>query len=259
MILIFSDFADYNTNQLIDWLRYYNCKFKRINLQEENSNNLELIINNEAISLILKLANGDVINLSESKYIYSRGIGFKEPITNKPKDLPSNIFDVYINQEFSSLTNYFYRLSNKKSIGCFVGQEHSKLIQLETAKNVGLSIGNSIILNNKEKLIDYYKNKKLITKAIYENIGIQYDNRIWVQRVQKINQKNIPDNFFSSLFQLEIEKEYEIRIFFLDKTCYSIAFNSKSSNIDMRDNYDISHYEPYILPIQIENKIIEFM
>ena len=69
----------------------------------------------------------------------------------------------------------------------------------------------------------------------------------------------LPDEFYSSFFQYEIDKEYEIRIFYLDEKCYSISFHSNSSNVDMRDNYSISHYEPYKLPVSIEVKIVSFM
>ena len=80
-----------------------------------------------------------------------------------------------------------------------------------------------------------------------------------MQRVQRVDYDKVEESFFPSFFQNEVDKEYELRVFYLDGLCYSICFKSSSSNIDMRDNYSISEYEPYKLPNIIEEKIIKFM
>ena len=75
---------------------------------------------------------------------------------------------------------------------------------------------------------------------------------------------NIPTKFSPSLFQGYIEKEYELRIFFLDDSFYSMVIFSQSNEktkIDFR-NYDIEKPNrvcPYSLPKKIERKITKLM
>jgi hypothetical protein len=127
-------------------------------------------------------------------------------------------------------------------------------------REVGLAIGDTFITNNKSNLIEHYKNNKVITKAIEDNIAVNHQNRLIIQRVQRVDYNEIEDLFFPSLFQNEIDKDIEIRIFYLDKKCYSISFKPSSlDNIDMRDNYAKSEYDKFKLPNEIEGKIIKLM
>jgi glutathione synthase/RimK-type ligase-like ATP-grasp enzyme len=161
--------------------------------------------------------------------------------------------------EFSSLTKFFYSEVNKKSFSCFYNDSHLKLLQLNHAKQAGLSICNTLITNNKSSIKNYYKESNTITKAIEDNIGTEHNDRLIVQRVQRLDYDKMEESFFPSLFQNEIDKLYELRVFYLDGMCYSICFKSSSNNVDMRDNYSISEYEPYKFPNEIEDKIIKFM
>lgn len=259
MIVLFSYDGDANTNYLIDWLKFYKCRFLRIDLSKEDSKNIEIQLSDDLVSIQLKLSTGETIDLSSCSYFYTRGNGFNLQNAVKPEHIPNVVFEKYLNMEFNAFTHFFYREVNKKSIGCFRNENHTKLLQLKYAQSVGLSVGKSIIVNNKSKLLEAVSNEKIITKAIQENIAIDFEDRLMVQRVQRINKDLLPDEFYSSFFQSEIDKEYEIRTFYLDEKCYSICFHSDTSNIDMRDNYSIAHYEPYNLPDVIESKIIQFM
>ena len=75
---------------------------------------------------------------------------------------------------------------------------------------------------------------------------------------------NIPSDFFPTLFQNEIEKAFEIRVFYLAGTCYSMAIFSQSNaktTVDYR-NYDFTKPNrniPYKLPKEIECRIVDFM
>ncbi|MDY0281515.1 MAG: hypothetical protein RBR35_13255, partial [Salinivirgaceae bacterium] len=143
--------------------------------------------------------------------------------------------------------------------GCFPNRGHSKLNQIHCALEVGLQIPEFFITNSKAQITQKQVSKPLITKAIENNIGTNHAERLIVQRVQKVDFHSLEDTFFPSLFQEEIDKEFEIRVFFLAGKCYSIRFRSASPNIDMRDNYSVSEYEPFSLPADLEKKIAEFM
>jgi hypothetical protein len=259
MIILFSFEGDVNTNYVIDWFTYYNCQFKRVDLNKEDFRNIKVFISDNLTTIQLKLFSGEIIDFSECDYFYVRGAGFNQPATKNTTDLPDEVFNQYMVNEFHSLTKFFYSEVNKKSVGCFYNDSHLKLLQLNHARQVGLSICNTLITNNKHNIQNYFNESRIITKAIEDNIGIEHNDRLIVQRVQRVNYKNIEESFFPSLFQNEIDKEYELRIFYLDGKCYTICFKSASDDIDMRDNYSISEYEPYKLPNAIEEKIIKFM
>lgn len=259
MIVLFSYEGDKNTNYLIEWLKVYKCQYKRIHLDEEDFRNIKLSISNDSINIILKLSTGEIIDFSDCDYFFVRGMEFKQPEIQNTTGLPDPVFNKYLTKEFNSLTKFFYTEVNKKSVGSFYNDSHIKLLQLRSAREVGLSINNTLITNNKKELRSVFNNDKLITKAIEDNIGTEYNNKLIIQRVQKVVYDDLEDRFFPSLFQNEIDKEYEIRVFYLDSNCYSIRYKSDSNNVDMRDNYDLSEYEPYKLPSSIEDKVTLLM
>ena len=72
------------------------------------------------------------------------------------------------------------------------------------------------------------------------------------------------DSFFPSLFQEQIQKKYELRIFYIDKRFFSMAIFSQSNKKTLTDfrNYDFekpNRNVPYKLPKHIEEKLILIM
>jgi glutathione synthase/RimK-type ligase-like ATP-grasp enzyme len=75
---------------------------------------------------------------------------------------------------------------------------------------------------------------------------------------------NFPSNFYPTLFQEYLEKEYELRIFYCFGKLYSMAIfsqNDKQTEIDFRQyNYDKPNRNvPYKLPKLISQKIVKLM
>lgn len=69
---------------------------------------------------------------------------------------------------------------------------------------------------------------------------------------------------FPSLLQQNIDKKYELRIFYLNEKCYSMAIfsqNDEQTKVDFRNyNWDKPNRNvPYTLPNKIKNKLIIFM
>lgn len=142
--------------------------------------------------------------------------------------------------------------------------EINKISVLKLAKSQGLDIPKTYIVNSKNQLLDIQKKeKKLITKPIYEGLGFYDEKGVYITHTQKVDIPKI-ENFSPSLFQEEIEKEFEIRIFYLDKCMYSMAIFSgknKKTKVDFR-NYDFfnpNRYVPFILPGSIKAKLINLM
>lgn len=134
----------------------------------------------------------------------------------------------------------------------------NKIDILNLAVEVGLKIPDTIIANN----FDRIRTNDYITKPLDNGTSFIHDNRkytIFTTIISKINRKFIP-----SLIQEKIEKKYEIRTFYLDGECYSMAIfsqNDKQTQVDFRQyNYSKPNRNiPYKLPLEIEEKLKKLM
>ncbi len=259
MIILFSHNGDRNTNHLIDWLEHFGCIYERINLPDEDFHNISVTANDD-FQIALTLKSGRKLKLSDIDFFFVRGRGFERNFSCSDSRFPSKVLDGFLKQEYSALVTTFYAQVNLKAIGCFAySPKLNKLNQLNLALKVGLSIPPFAIDKCISNKVHEVAGDKLIVKAIEKNLGIDHDEKIFVQRVQRLEKDKTKNRFFPTFFQQEIIKDYEIRIFYLDGEFYSIKFGSESVKVDMRENYSESWYEPYELPKRIKIKITELM
>ena len=261
MIVFFSFNGDTMSNQIIDWLNYYGIKFIRVHLHNEDYYNINIIYQKDKISITLKLNNDEIIDFDKIDYFVIRGIGFNFHIEKENFTLlPDVLLQQYIKNEYDSFVNLLYKEANKKSIGCFyTDHDFDKLTQLKIALECELKIPKSMITSSKSQIEKTYSSKPIITKAIYDNVATEYDENLYVQRVQRIDISSTENVFFPSFIQSEIDKKYEIRSFYLDGKFYSISIFSSALNVDSRDNYTESYYAAYRLPEEIETKLKKMM
>ncbi|MBQ9469576.1 MAG: hypothetical protein IJU72_01340, partial [Bacteroidales bacterium] len=134
------------------------------------------------------------------------------------------------------------------------------LSQLALAIEVGLPVCTTLITNSSVDVQEQFGRVGLITKAIEDNVGTIYRNRLVGQRVQRIDAYSIEDEFFPSLFQPEVEKDFEVRTFYLAGRTYSIRFKAPNTeSVDMRDSYGVMDYEAYVLDHSIQAKVKRLM
>jgi ATP-GRASP peptide maturase of grasp-with-spasm system len=139
---------------------------------------------------------------------------------------------------------------------------------LIAAKKVGMEIPDTIITTAKEDLIIFKaKYDRIISKSISDMVELGNNADIYDTMTIEISEEIIKKTnsiFFPSLFQELIEKEYEIRSFYLDGEFYSMAIfsqNDKKTEIDFR-NYNSKNPNrtiPYKLPDEIEDKLRNLM
>ena len=261
MIGLLSYNGDSNTNRLIEWLAYYKCDFVRVNIDDEDFRNIRVHIDRGHVATSLKLKNGSWFNLSEFAYFYTRGKCFKKlPRVKNTTAMPTAVFNRYMQNEYDSLTKFFYAEVNRRSVGIFYTDAHIKLSQLALAIEVGLPVCATLITNNRMDVQEQFGSNCLITKAIEDNVGTIYRNRLVGQRVQRIDAYSIEDEFFPSLFQPEVEKDFEVRTFYLAGRTYSIRFKAPNTeSVDMRDSYGVMDYEAYVLDHSIQAKVKRLM
>ena len=112
------------------------------------------------------------------------------------------------------------------------------------------------------------ENKTCITKPIHNMERLVINNNTFLQYTSKIKPSNLRNdsniNYYPLKIQKEIEKTYEIRVFYLHKELYSMAIfsqNDKQTETDFRQyNYkNPNRTVPIKLDKKTEKKIVNFM
>lgn len=267
MILIVSQYSDFATTQVIDWLLFYGKRFIRIN---GDSDYKFIRISDDQI-LIEK--GGEYWDLLKcNKYWYRRdGISSLQLNTNLGKIFQSDLLQCMKNSivnEVKTLKTHIYtKIETKignRCIGRFATRSMNKLDILDEARKIGLLVPSSIILTSKKQLEDLLKKENVITKAVSESIYDSDENCRYISFTTSISSEklsSVPLKFMASLFQKNIEKKYELRIFYLKRKFYtSVVFSQENSDggTDCRRNQH-SRYLPYQLPSGIERKLHKLM
>lgn len=250
MLLIISKHIDDFVNQVIDCLEE-----DYIRLGDLDNFSIEKIELSENFSFIIKDQYHKLYDLSKISAIWFNGC--IDPFVNSP----------YENISFTNLFNTFVNFAKVKKIGKLSNEiEINKLDVLIEAKNVGFLIPETLILNNKKELVNFYnkfKNKNgIISKRIVDNQHyFKFDNYIYnfnltFEITPEIINK-VPANFSISLFQEKIVPEFEIRVVFLNNTFYAMSVHNLSNSTDYRTNFDTNNLRmtPFNLPKNIQNKL----
>jgi len=173
--------------------------------------------------------------------------------------------------EFNGLHSYlFYTIDRPKWLNDPITEDNlNKLQVLTLAGKYGINIPFTEVLTTKAAithLLDEYP--ELIVKPVSECIfledasGGQY--KMLTKTINKANLHLVPEQFFPSLVQEKVIKKFEIRTFYLDGECYSMAIFSQSNGKTKEDfrNYDNQRPNrtvPYKLPADLELKLDQLM
>ncbi len=139
---------------------------------------------------------------------------------------------------------------------------------MRVAQDCGLVTPDTLITNSKKELrIFATQYPGIVCKNISEVATFFYSKQFFITYTSIVTKESIdklPERFFLSIFQENIEKEFEIRTFYLDKKLYSMAIFSAGdpqTNVDFRvyNGKKPNRTVPFKLPGEIETKIIAFM
>lgn len=262
MIVILSYPGDQIANDVMDWLRAYGSNAKRINLEEEDYRSLSVTINEGTTDVQLQLKDGSVLKVQDVSVFFFRGGLLREHTEDYSQEgLSQRLIRTHLAYEFKTLTQFFYSEISKKCLGNPMNYPLNKLQQLKTAVACGLQIPSTLIRNSRKELMEHIEDPSsfLITKSIQENVLIQdSDLNHFDLKVHRIQPSALPERFFPSLFQKQVEKEKEIRTFYLDGKFYSLAMLKackQSEMVDYRVATDKLRCCSYKLPVEIENKL----
>ena len=148
-------------------------------------------------------------------------------------------------------------------IGTYQTGNMNKIKVIFEASKLGLKIPKTIITSRKNDIVNYF-DSTFITKGIAGVFIPTIAEEGYITYTEQINISNINSTFFPSLFQENIVKEADIRVFYLYGKFYSMAIRSQENpqtNIDFRkyDRIKPNRCVPFNLPEDIMNKLNALM
>jgi len=268
MILIISMDMDQTTDQVIDWLRYWDLPYIRINITD-------IVEYNEGIKWSL---SSDILEIGEKKidlkrikvgWVRKLGYFSSLGITKDLEKLNSYSLKRYIQNEVLAFKAVILKDDTIKWLCHPDAISISKLKILSEAKKLDINIPDTYIINNRKDLVQLFNDldRKVIFKSIRDTAQIKIDKSSYFPLTCSLSMEiisSLPERFFPSLIQEEIEKDFEIRTFYLDGKFYSAAIFSQLDNQTKTDfrNYNFkrpNRIVPYTLPTEIEKKLHELM
>ncbi|EFK57407.1 grasp-with-spasm system ATP-grasp peptide maturase [Sphingobacterium spiritivorum] len=247
MILIISKNNEITTTAVIKWLRALHKPFIRIHEDEVFE------IHTSKKRIVLKSQRNQFFLDEISAVWYRRGgIAFNELRYH------NQAIDRYMFEVQHWLTDYVIQtLEEKKHLNKQSNSHVNKLLVLEKAKEAGLDVPEYFLAEDMEDVIAHQTIVKPISGTpIIDDIQ---ENQSGIMYTSLIEQKK-ESGFFISFFQEKIEKDFEVRSFFLNGKIYSTAIISQNDEKTRIDHRRYNTQTPnrnvrYKLPAEVEQKI----
>ncbi|MDP2423901.1 MAG: grasp-with-spasm system ATP-grasp peptide maturase [Bacteroidales bacterium] len=258
---------DYTTYKVIEWLKYYNVDYYTITPHDIINISINVHCNSVFLSINHKtLCLDDITGYWFRRGLFSVKMDKKCPYYKPDKEFVISSYH-YSSLEKNTILQYLhYLLSEKKSLNSFLFSNVNKLIVLYEAKKHGLNVPKHLLTDSKKELELFYKdcNGNIISKVCSPSGGFETKNYAIYAYTELIDKKfinNMNNSFFTSYFQANINKRFEIRTFLLNSKFYSMAIfsqESKKTSIDFRkySKEMPNRYIPFILPDTIEKKLL---
>ena len=266
MIFIKSIKKDSSTIDVLEWLDYYKIDYCVLEDSPYDIDYFFFDSSNQRESYIefsdKKLKISDI-----DSFWYRRSYRIEKDLIETPDEIiNTNDFKNYVLNEINCFNDFFYNqfVENTKNINTPNKGNVNRLLVFEKAKEVDLKIPQFIVTNKKFEIEKFLKKyKKVVLKPLSNVVRIEKKNGSFLQYTKLVNKKILSDfneKISPTLFQQYIEKEFEIRSFFIEEKFYSMAMftqNDKQMSVDFRKyNYkNPTRTIPFKLPLEIENKL----
>jgi len=165
--------------------------------------------------------------------------------------------------EFNATMEYFcsYLKFENKIIGYCSQLSNNKLYQLTIAKKNGFQIPETLVTNLNEELQEFKRNNSLVSKAIQGVFLKKKDTNYVTNYTRKVLANEETDKTMLRLFQSEIPKALELRVFVIFDSVFCVASTSTEfdEEIDIRvlmAQRRVEYFE-YQLPQSMKDKLID--
>lgn len=260
MILCITHSRDfYNIDLFFEYLTSKNIPYFRLNSDKLNHAQ-KISISQNSFELIDEF--GNTLKSEDVKSVWHR----KSWRIETPEELDEEYKKIFI-KEYSTLRyNLFTALEHLPWINPFEIEnkiDGNKILQLKIAEKKGLIVPKTLFSNDAEAITTFfytYGSGKMVAKlhgVISKSMG--GENLLSTQIIDEDSLENIADiQYCPMIFQPYIEKEYELRIIYLDGEFFTGKINN-SENTDWRiakGNYFWSEYD---LPENIKSGLTGMM
>lgn len=263
-ILIITEECDSSVNSVMDWIFSYGENVIRLSVRDFFSH-----------FMVSKSLPGDfLIRIRDEKSSFEiKSIWFRMDTSNDymrflfPEEFSMTHFlelRKYLYKEVVSAKQIFFNENKIRCLSNYNAINLNKVEVLFSAQKIGLTVPKTIVTNNRKDVMDFYReisDEKIICKSIGENLSLYTSDEFHLyQPILELGEKEIgtlPEIFFPSMFQELIQKEYDLRIVYLDGMCYSTSIHS--GLLDFREDYEQLSYNTVKLPRDISLKIDNLM
>lgn len=271
--MILGESCDKSTDLVCLWLKHWNIPFLRLN--EENGINpvIEIEYEDAGIKTFIH-KDGIRYNLNGiQKTWFRRGYFTFRHIADIPtlSHETNDSIEEHLSNEGKTLEKFlYYYLSNGIAINHPDNYNYNKLIALREAQKVGLKIPQTILSVCPDEIRKFLNQQgSCISKSIQDMMGLKTNNdyTFFTGKTVRVEKDEIcSKGHWYSLFQKEIKKKYELRIFYFMGKMFTMAIFSqmdKDSELDFR-NVDVNgnhpnRMVPFNLPKKAANKIHKLM
>ncbi len=258
MILILTSEEDRTSGQIIEWLDFFSADYLRFS-SNSKVKLIDIELNSDRIEILISIDSREVC-LSDVNVFWYRRSHFV------PEYDIVDVFESKINIEFKKhllseadfITRFILDYLKSKNINHPDEIRLNKLSVLSKAKELGINFPDSRIVTKKKDLVDFYNlhNKDIITKNITQGVFISLNESFrpaLTMPVTDIIIADMSDTFFPTLVQKNIEKSFELRVFYINKTFYSSAIFSQKDEATKYDFRNYNHEKPNrVIPFQMD-------
>ncbi|MBS1941499.1 MAG: grasp-with-spasm system ATP-grasp peptide maturase [Bacteroidetes bacterium] len=255
MIVIVSNNDDQSTNEVIDWLYHYGVEFVRIN-EGDLVASYSVSLSIEGLVYDFKIPSLDIHFKPPLTIWYRRG-GFStgrwtppllEPMSRKEQQsLQDQVMWEWKTAEHALTSTVFNGMLNSP-----LDNGINKFLVLKSAHAVGLDIPETLITTNRHE-VEAFKRKhgRIITKNLAPGVFVEVKNAAYIGFTEECSWRfirSLPRIFPPSLFQRMVPKWIELRVFYLDGTCYASAIFSQQDRTTKVDFRNYNHARPNRTP-----------
>jgi ATP-GRASP peptide maturase of grasp-with-spasm system len=270
--------VEITTEEVIDWLRSWKVPFIRINGSDIDSRGGPLIsISNTGVKNRLTAddetaATDEIRVVWYRRWAYGNSYRSADLFSDRLHSTPINIYATFLHlfHELQGVSHFlFSRMASAKWLSDPANASVNKLQALELAAELGLDIPETIVTTSLEEARRFAaRHGEIITKSISEMLMCNFDGKIYANYTSSVPEEIFVNEAwqgtFPSLFQEKLRKKYEVRIFYLDGECFSMAMFTQDNVMTQTDFRKYSYARPartvpYRLQPQIEDKLKTLM